>query len=136
MIAKENVLVVDIDGTLCDIKKLGSSYTDVAPEPLMVARIREMHADGWRIVLSSARGMRSNDGNCGQINKVVTPMLLDWLNRHDIPFDELHMGKPWPGSNGVYIDDRSVRPREFLENDLDGVTALIKRDRIAGGGDE
>jgi capsule biosynthesis phosphatase len=134
MIAKNKALVVDIDGTLCDIKGKGESYADVAPEPRMVARMREMHAQGWRIILSSARGMRSNDGNMGQINKVVTPVLLEWLACHDIPYDELHMAKPWPGSDGVYIDDRAVRPREFLENDQSGIDALIARDRIAGDG--
>ncbi|WP_308719583.1 capsular biosynthesis protein [Komagataeibacter xylinus] len=133
MIGKEKVLVVDIDGTLCDIKTKDGSYADVAPEPLIVARVRKMHAEGWRIVLSSSRGMRSNDGNLGQINKIVGPTLLEWLQRHDIPFDELHLGKPWPGAQGFYIDDRAVRPREFIENDLAGVEALIARDRIAKG---
>lgn len=131
MISKDKVLVVDIDGTLCNIKAPEGNYADVSPEPLMIARLRQMHADGWRIVLNSARGMRSNDGNIGQINKTVGPTLLDWLQRHNVPFDELHLGKPWAGREGFYIDDRSVRPREFLENDLAGLNALIIRDRIA-----
>lgn len=134
MITKEKALVVDVDGTLCDIKGAGESYADVAPEPRLVARLRELHAQGWRIILHSARGMRSNDGNPGQINKVVAPVMLDWLARHDIPFDELHLGKPWPGSDGFYIDDRAVRPREFLENDQAGLEALVARDRVAGDG--
>ncbi len=135
MIAKDRALVVDIDGTLCDIRRPDESYADVAPEPQMVARLRKMHAEGWRIILSSARGMKSHDGNPGQINKAVMPVLLDWLARHEIPFDELHLAKPWPGSQGVYIDDRALRPREFLENDAEGILALIRRDRLAGGGD-
>ncbi|ATJ92109.1 capsular biosynthesis protein [Acetobacter tropicalis] len=133
MIGKDKVLVVDIDGTLCDIKAQEENYIDVAPEPQIVARLQKMHAEGWRIVLSSSRGMRSNDGNLGQINKIVGPVVLEWLERHNIPFDEIYFGKPWPGKEGFYIDDRSVRPREFIENDLAGVEALIARDRIAKG---
>ncbi|CEF42144.1 hypothetical protein ASN_2887 [Acetobacter senegalensis] len=133
MIGKDKVLVVDIDGTLCDIKAQEENYIDVAPEPQIVARLQKMHAEGWRIVLSSSRGMRSNDGNLGQINKIVGPVVLEWLERHKIPFDEIYFGKPWPGKEGFYIDDRSVRPREFIENDLAGVEALIARDRIAKG---
>ncbi|MCC6105160.1 capsular biosynthesis protein [Acetobacter sp.] len=133
MIGKDKVLVVDIDGTLCDIKRQEENYIDVAPEPQIVARLQKMHAEGWRIVLSSSRGMRSNDGNLGQINKIVGPVVLEWLERHKIPFDEIYFGKPWPGKEGFYIDDRSVRPREFIENDLAGVEALIARDRIAKG---
>ena len=75
--------------------------------------------------------MRSNDGNPGQIAKNVTPVLLNWLAEHDIPFDELHMAKPWPGHKGVYVDDRSVRPREFVELSVDEMEALMERDRIA-----
>ena len=134
MIATDRVLVVDVDGTLCDIKRAGQSYADVAPEPRLIARLRELHAQGWGIILSSARGMRSNDGNLGQINKTVAPVILDWLARHEVPFDELHLGKPWPGSEGFYIDDRAVRPREFLENDQSGLEALVAQDRLAGDG--
>lgn len=133
MIGKDKVLVVDIDGTLCDIKATNENYIDVAPEPQIVARLRIMHAEGWRIILSSSRGMRSNDGNIGQINKIVGPVVLEWLERHNIPFDEIYFGKPWPGKEGFYIDDRSIRPREFIENDLAGVEALIARDRVAKG---
>lgn len=133
MIGKDKVLVVDIDGTLCDIKATNENYIDVAPEPQIVERLRKMHAEGWRIILSSSRGMRSNDGNIGQINKVVGPVVLEWLKRHDIPFDEIYFGKPWPGKEGFYIDDRSIRPREFIENDQAGVEALIARDRVAKG---
>ena len=131
MIVKDKALVVDIDGTICPIKQSHESYGDLLPEPLMLARLRELHADGWHIILHSARGMRSNDGNPGQIAKNVTPVLLNWLAEHDIPFDELHMAKPWPGHKGVYVDDRSVRPREFVELSFDEMEALMERDRIA-----
>lgn len=136
MIAKDRVLVVDIDGTLCDIRRPEESYADVRPEPQMIAKLRLLHAAGWRIILSSSRGMKSHDGNPGQITKSVLPPLLDWLARHAVPYDELHLAKPWPGSEGVYIDDRAVRPREFLENDQEGLRALIRRDRLAAGGEE
>ena len=133
MIETQKALVVDIDGTLCDIKRPGQSYADVAPEPQMVDRLRRLRADGWRIILSSSRGMCTHDGNPGAVALHVMPALLDWLARHDIPCDELHLAKPWPGAQGFYIDDRAVRPREFLENDLEGLHRLVRRDRLAAG---
>jgi capsule biosynthesis phosphatase len=131
VIETEKALIVDVDGTLCPIKREGESYADMVPEPRMLARLRALHAEGWVIILHSARGMRSNDGNPGKIARNVTPGLLQWLDRHDVPFDELHMAKPWPGRHGFYIDDRAVRPREFLDLDFDGLTALVERDRVA-----
>ncbi len=131
MIETERALVVDIDGTLCPIKRPHEAYGDMVPEPRIMAKIRAMHADGWHIILSTARGMRSNDGNPGKITKNVGPTLLKWLTENDIPFDELHLAKPWPGREGIYIDDRAVRPREFVELSAQELEALMERDRIA-----
>ncbi|WP_341368638.1 hypothetical protein [Yoonia sp. BS5-3] len=131
MIETDRALVVDIDGTLCPIKQSHEDYADMVPEPLMLKKIRELQAEGWHIILSTARGMRSNDGNPGKITKHVGPTLLNWLAKHDIPFDELHLSKPWPGRQGVYIDDRAVRPREFVELSFAELEALMERDRIA-----
>lgn len=132
MIETEKALVVDIDGTLCPIKQSGESYADMIPEPQMLAKLRALHAEGWVIILHSSRGMRSNDGNPGKVTKNVGPTLLNWLAEHDIPFDELHLAKPWPGHQGFYIDDRAVRPREFVKLDFDELNALLDRDRIVG----
>lgn len=131
MIEKTKALVVDVDGTLCSIKSSDQSYSDVAPEPQLIARLRELSAQGWKIILHSARGMNTFDGNAGEINAQVLPVLLEWLKKHQVPFDEIHMAKPWPGQQGFYIDDRSVRPREFLEHSLDELDALCRKDRIA-----
>ncbi|MEM6828172.1 MAG: capsular biosynthesis protein [Pseudomonadota bacterium] len=131
-IETQRALVVDIDGTLCPVKGPGEAYADMVPEPRMLAKIKAFHAEGWAIILYSARGMRSNDGNPGKIMKNVGPDMLNWLARYEIPFDELHLAKPWPAREGFYIDDRAVRPREFVELGLKELNALIERDCIAG----
>ena len=43
------------------------------------------------------------------------PELEAWLAKWDIPYDEIVYGKLWPGHKGLYVDDRSVRPDEFLK---------------------
>ena len=134
MITGTKVLVVDLDGTLCPIKAPGESYRDLKPEPLLLARLQGMAAEGWRIVIQSARGMRSHDGNPGEINAHVLPVMIDWLRRHEVPFHEVHVSKPWPGDNGFYIDDRSVRPREFIEHSLEELDRLCARDRLVRDG--
>lgn len=129
MIAKDKVLVVDIDGTLCPIKAAGENYADLPVDTEMRDRLAAMKADGWRIILSSARGMRTYDGNAGEIMKHVFPTLVDWLTRREVVYDELWVAKPWPGHEGFYIDDRTVRPREFLEHSLEELAAICERDR-------
>ena len=51
--------------------------------------------------------------------------MFEWLEKHDIPYDEIHFGKPWCGVNGFYIDDKAVRPKEFLENSYEEILKLI-----------
>lgn len=130
MIARKNVLVVDIDGTLCPIRQSGQRYEDLPAEPVMLARLHYLVDQGWRIILHSSRGMRTYEGNIEDINREVLPALLAWLEARGVPFHELSMGKPWAGENGFYVDDRAVRPREFVEKSFEQLAALCARDRL------
>jgi capsule biosynthesis phosphatase len=110
----DGTLVVDIDGTLCGIKTADQSYADLLPKTAMLERLREYQAKGYRILLYTARNMNSFQNNVGLINKHTAPVLLEWLAKWDVPYDEILFGKPWPRKKGFYIDDRTVRPDEFL----------------------
>ena len=129
MINAGKTLVLDVDGTLCPVKASGEAYADLVPAAAMVERLREYRAEGYYIILQTSRNMRSYEGNLGLINANTLPDLVDWLRRHEIPHDEIHVGKPWAGSDGFYVDDRAVRPAEFLELGADEITARIERDR-------
>ena len=129
MIQDRQVLVVDIDGTLCPIKRSGEDYRDLPVDVEMRDRLNALRASGWRIILSSARGMRSHDGNAGEILRNVFPTLVEWLKHHEVGYDEIWMAKPWPGHDGFYIDDRTVRPREFLTHSIEELQAICDPDR-------
>ena len=106
-------IVMDLDGTLT-VESPGVPYDQLAPNQPVVARLREYRAQGFRIAIHTARNMRTHAGSIGRINAVTLPAIIDWLKRHDIPFDEVHVGKPWPGRDGFYVDDRAIRPAEFV----------------------
>lgn len=127
---EEITFVLDIDGTLCPIKKPDQAYEDLVPNEEVLNKIREYRRAGARILLHTARNMASYNGNLGMINAVTAKTLLAWLEKWDIPFDEIHYGKPWPGPNGYYIDDRTLRPREFLEGTEQDWQKLCDRDRL------
>lgn len=124
--AERRALVIDIDGTLCPVKPSDMRYEDLKPFPEMIRRLRQWRADGYRIILHTARNMRTYDGNLGLINKHTAPKLIAWLDRWKIPYDELHFGKPWAGRDGFYVDDRAVRPDEFLRHSATELKALLK----------
>lgn len=130
MIRHEKVLVVDIDGTLTAERSDGQQYSDVPVNEPVRERLCELRSRGYWIVLYTSRNMRTHNGNIGLIMKHTAPVLIEWLARHEVPYDELHFGKPWCGNDGIYIDDRAVRPREFVEMNLEQIEQLIQRDRI------
>lgn len=107
--------VFDIDGTICPIKKKDQEYIDLIPYADVVEKLREYKAGGAKIVLFTSRNMNSYGGNIGLINANTAKVLLQWLDQWDIPYDEIIYGKPWPGKRGFYVDDRAVRPDEFLK---------------------
>lgn len=110
--SKPPSLIFDIDNTICTTEN--GDYSNSTPNLPIVELIRLRKDEGFYIVLFTSRNMRSYDGSIGKINKFTVPVLVEWLFKHEIPYDELIVGKPWPGPDGYYIDDRSIRPSEFL----------------------
>lgn len=125
-------LVFDVDGTLCGAKPTGGTYLDCPPNSELIQKLREYKAKGFAIILSTARGMRTYSNDVTAINENVLPVLLQWLEIHEVPFDELHVGKPWCGFEGLYVDDRTVRPNEFCTLDYEELKNLISG--VDGGG--
>ncbi len=125
----EKTVVMDVDGTLCPVKRSGEDYADLRPYDDVLTRLRELRDQGWYIILATSRNMRSYEGNIGLINARTLPALVRWLEAHDVPFDEVHVGKPWASETGFYVDDRAVRPAEFVRLSVQEVEQLIERDR-------
>ncbi len=133
MIQRKKCIVLDVDGTLCPIKQEGENYADIVPYPDVLERVREYRAEGFYIILNTARNMNSYDGNVGLITANTGKLLLTWLDQHDIPYDELHLGKPWPGKGGFYVDDKTVRPNEFLTKTYDEILKLVNPENPRDG---
>ena len=77
--------------------------------------------------------MKSYNGNIGLINANTAIIMQEWLKKWNIPYDEIYFGKPWPGHRGLYIDDRAVRPDEFLNysfEELEKITSSSSRKYI------
>jgi len=117
-------LVFDLDGTLA-LDEPERSYADRRPNLALVARLREYRAQGFEIIICSARNMRTHQNSIGKINALTLPVIIAWLTAHDIPYDEIHVGKPWCGTEGFCVDDKAIRPSEFVALSLDEIRALL-----------
>jgi capsule biosynthesis phosphatase len=117
-------LIMDVDDTIT-MSHPDTTYETVLPNLEVIAKLRTYQADGFEIVLSTARNMRTHGGNVGKINAHTLPVLIDWLKRHDVPYDEIWTGKPWCGIDGFYVDDKAIRPDEFVSLSYREIRALI-----------
>ena len=129
MIFKDYSFVFDIDGTLCPVKKKEERYEDLVPFSDMLDKLRYYKENGARIILYTSRNMNSYSGNIGLVNKYTAAVLTEWLKKWDIPYDEIVYGKVWPGHKGFYVDDRTIRPDEFLKYSLDELEDICKKSR-------
>lgn len=123
----KSTIVLDIDGTICPIKHANENYADLIPDAEMIEIIRLYRDLGFKIAFYTSRNMKSFNGNPGRINAITAPIVVAWLKKWDIPFDELYFAKPWPGPNGFYVDDRAIRPNEFKKLNPSEISALLTK---------
>lgn len=95
-------IVIDIDGTICELKKENQSYSNLRVNYLAVEKIKELKSRGHYIILQTARHMKTCGGNLGRVNAKVGLETLKWLENAGIPYDEIFFGKPY---GDIYIDD-------------------------------
>ena len=120
-------IVIDLDNTLC---YSNGDYVNAIPNLEVIDKLREYHKLGFEVVIHTSRNMRTFKGNVGKINVHSLPTILEWLNKYQVVFDEVVVGKPWCGHGGFYVDDRAIRPDEFARMSLEEVSKLIDAKNI------
>jgi capsule biosynthesis phosphatase len=121
-------IIVDLDGTLT-VDNPSLPYSARLPNLAVIAKLQLYRNNGFIVAIYTARNMKTYGGNIGQINAHTVPTIVEWLERHGVPYDELVVGKPWCGEEGFYVDDRAVRPSEFANLQYTDIVALIGREK-------
>lgn len=119
-------LIMDLDNTISFTTQ--GDYANANPNQAVIDKLREYKQMGFEIVISSSRNMRTYQGNVGKINIHTLPTIIAWLDKHNVPYDEIYVGKPWCGHDGFYVDDRAVRPEEFATLSYEQIRHLTKMD--------
>ena len=120
-------LIMDLDNTITST--VNGDYSNSKPIEGIIEKIRVYKEEGFEIVISSSRNMRTYEGNVGKININTIPIIIEWLNKYNVPYDELYVGKPWCGFDGFYVDDKAIRPDEFISLTYSEIRELTKMDR-------
>ena len=124
----QQTFIIDIDGPLCHapLKEDGAfDYPNAEPIIVAINRVNEMHDAGHTIILSTARGMRTHNGNVKKIKEKVQPVLEEWLQENGVKYHQLDMGKSW-GENPIYIDNRNLSVKSFVLDNPEFFENIIK----------
>lgn len=120
-------LIVDLDDTVSIT--LEGDYINSSPVVEVIKKLKEYKEQGFEIVINSSRNMRTHKSNLGKINIFTLPNIIDWLRKYNVPFDEVYVGKPWCGLDGFYIDDKAIRPSEFLKYSYEEIQDLLEQEK-------
>ncbi|WP_198680050.1 HAD family hydrolase [Aureibaculum luteum] len=119
-------ICIDLDGVISELKQEGQTYLEVNPIEGAIEKIKSLRGEGHYIIINTARHMKTCGSNLGLINARITKMTLDWLEKHDIQFDEIYFGKPWAQ---VYIDDNAFRFSDWSSINGDGSNFPISNEQ-------
>ena len=117
------IFAFDLDNTICEKKKETQSYADVQPFPEAVETIQRLKKEGHTIILHTGRHMRSCGGNAGKVLAKQGKTLFEWLERHQIPYDEIWWSKPYAD---LYIDD-AVHQHTDWKTSIQAIESFISK---------
>lgn len=107
-----NKIIIDLDDTICSTKN--GDYENSIPKEKVIKKIKEYKNLGFEIIIYTSRNMRTYKGNVDLIKANTLPIIIKWLKKFDVPYDQIIVGKPWPSFGGFYVDDKAIRPDEFI----------------------
>jgi capsule biosynthesis phosphatase len=126
MSEKKKRLIFDIDGVIAIHPKDGKNYASRSkPDKELIELMRVARFQGHTIILFTARKMRSNNSNVGAVIADTGLETLKWLNKYQVPYDEIYFGKPF---GHKYYDDLALNyNREDMIKDLKVLTIRFKQ---------
>lgn len=105
-------VIVDLDGTIT-VDEKAVPYAKKRENTKIISAINAATQKGLGIMVMTARGMRTYKGVISDVEEHVRPGVVSWLDDKDVNYEQLHVGKPWCGPRGYYVDDRNLHLEEF-----------------------
>jgi capsule biosynthesis phosphatase len=119
-------ICIDLDGVICNLKEAGQTYEELLPVPGAPEKLKALKQSGHYIIINTARHMKTCQGNLGMVGAKITLVTLKWLEKYDIPHDEIYFGKPHAD---VYIDDNAYRFSNWTNISEDGSNLPVSKEK-------
>lgn len=111
---RKRTLVVDVDDTIS--MTVNRDYANATPDEEMINKLNNLYLEGWEVIYFTARGQLSANKDIEVINKTRLPVLKKWMKDSGVLYTDLKFGKPF---GDYYVDDKALRPDEFLDMSFD-----------------
>lgn len=120
-------ICIDLDGVICELRGENENYKDLNPIDGAINKINKLKREGHYIIIYTARRMKTHKANQGKIIADIGKITLDWLEKYDIPYDEIYFGKPWAD---IYIDDNAFRFENWNNISDDGSSLPVSKEKL------
>jgi capsule biosynthesis phosphatase len=118
-------IVIDLDGTIT-IDEPELKYPEKRANTEVIAKLNQARSSGFYIIIHTARNMRTYSGDIELIKNNTLPVIIKWLEENEVPYDEIIIGKPFCGEAGFYVDNKSIRPSEFIQYDFEKINSILE----------
>eukprot|EP00471_Norrisiella_sphaerica_P003830 CAMPEP_0184479924 /NCGR_PEP_ID=MMETSP0113_2-20130426/1450_1 /TAXON_ID=91329 /ORGANISM="Norrisiella sphaerica, Strain BC52" /LENGTH=585 /DNA_ID=CAMNT_0026858095 /DNA_START=15 /DNA_END=1773 /DNA_ORIENTATION=+ len=95
----------DLDHTLVTGPKVSGAYVTCEPIPQNIALCNFLYEQGHKILIVTARRMRTHKGVVGALIKDIGKLTLEQLDKFNIKYHEIFFGKP---NADFYIDEKAI----------------------------
>ena len=112
-IMHQNRIVIDLDDTIS--MTITRDWENAEPIWDVINRVNYLYDMGWEVVILTARGQLSCKGDYKAADKKYRSMIELWLNKHGVKYHTLSFEKPLAT---YYIDDKAMRPDEFVDLEI------------------
>ena len=119
-------ICIDLDGVICQLKVEGQTYDQLLPVDGAPEKLRELKEKGHYIIINTARHMKTCQGNLGAVTARIGLITLQWLEKYNIPYDEIYFGKPHAE---IYIDDNAYRFNSWSDVEGDGSNLPVSKEK-------
>ncbi len=106
-------VIIDLDGTLT-IDEKSVAYPDKRLNEDVARAVGRAPERGFGVMVMTARGMRTWKNDRAKVEEHVRPGVESWLATKRLTPEQVHVGKPWCGPRGFYVDDRNLHLEEFV----------------------
>jgi capsule biosynthesis phosphatase len=102
----------DIDSVLIIISE---NNENIVPNIKNIEYLKYLKKMGHVIILNTSKDMNKFNGNIGKVNKSGYKIILDAIEKFNIPYDEIYFNKPYAD---FYIDNNSISTFNDLEKQI------------------